>query len=117
MRLVYATLALTVTMGIICAAGTQTESNGGTRTHLATGVVKAVSASALTLEAGDDRIIFAINPSTRFIGKGLYTDLVLRSPRRATDFVKVGDRVAVTFRPFGRAMNAVQVRVVQRYLN
>jgi len=116
MRMVYVTLAFTAAMGI-CAAGTQTDSNVGTRTHVATGVVKAVSASALTLDGSDERITFAINPSTRFIGKGLYTDLVLRTPRRTTDFVKVGDRVAVTFRPFGRTMNAVQVRVVQRSLN
>lgn len=115
MRLVCVTLAFTAAVGIR-AAGTQTASDVSSKTYVTTGVVKSVSASALTLESGDERITFAIRGSTRFVGSGRASDLVLRERRRATDFVKAGDRVAVTFRRSGSAMTAVQVRVVQRSL-
>ena len=74
-----------------------------------TGVVKAVSASSLTLETGGNDVIFDLAPSTRFVGKGLWTDLLLREPPRRLP-VKRGDRLTVRYRVLNSAMRAVEVR-------
>jgi len=82
------------------------------KTQTATGVVKAVSESSLTIAADGHEIAFVISKATRAVGKGLYSDLVLRDPprNRIVDVVKPGDRVTVTFRVSGGSMHAVQVR-------
>jgi len=81
-------------------------------TLTATGVVKAVSKDSLTVATAKHDIAFVISKTTRTVGKGLYSDLVLRDPPRngILDLVKPGDRVTVTYRITGSAMNAVVVR-------
>ena len=82
------------------------------RTQTVTGVVTGVSDSSLTIVTAGHDMAFAVAPSTRVIGKGRpYNDLVLRPPRKFVDMVKPGDRVTVTYRVSGSAMNAVDVRV------
>jgi hypothetical protein len=110
-RLVHLTLALVVAAGS-SAARAQT---GAARSMSMTGVVKAVSASSLTVESGSREVVFAVSSSTRFIGKGRARDLVLRTPEeemRRT--IKTGDRVTVVYRQSRTAMNALQVRVVKQ---
>src|SRR5437867_9932082 len=118
MRMLHLTLAITTAIGATIA-GAQTGGPVSSKLQIATGVVKTVSASSLTVEHGGVEIIFAVNASTRFVGKGLASDLVLRPGqlRTALDFVKAGDEVTVKFRQSSNAtMNAVEVRVVRRRL-
>ena len=111
------TLAVAMT-GAGVSPAAQTGAADGSKLQTMTGVVKTVSGSSLVLERGENEIAFVINPSTRLIGKGLASDLVLRTPPRnaIADRLKAGDRVTVTYRVSGSAMNAVQVRVLQRTL-
>ena len=96
----------------------QTGAADGSKPQTMTGVVKTISASSLVLERGENEIAFVINASTRLVTKGLASDLVLRTPPRnaIADHLKAGDRVTVAYRVSGSAMNAVQVRVLQRTL-
>jgi hypothetical protein len=84
----------------------------GARTQAVTGVVKAVSDSWLTVATANRDVAFVITRSTRTIGNGQASDLVLRDPprNRVADLVKPGDRVTVTYRVSGGARNAVAVR-------
>ena len=114
MRVLHLALALAVAAGA-SATGAQT---GTDRSMSMTGVVKGFSASSLTVESDGREVVFAIVPSTRFIGKGGRTsDLVLRTPeermRRLLSSIKPDDRVTVVYRQSGTALNAVQVRVVR----
>jgi hypothetical protein len=84
-----------------------------TKHFTSTGIVKTFSNSALTIEMKNGVMTFAIAPSTRFAGKGLARDLLWREPR-TSNYVKIGDRVAVTYHPSDDTPTAVQVRIVQR---
>jgi hypothetical protein len=115
-RLGYLTLAIAVAIGIN-AASAQTNGKASSKLQSMAGVVKAVSVSSLTLERGGTEIVFGVDSSTRVLAKGGPRDLVYRIPergRRLTDIVKAGDRVTVRYRQSGSAMNAVEVRVVQK---
>ena len=83
-------------------------------TQSMTGVVKAISASSLALETGGNDVFFDLTPSTRFVGKGLASDLVLRWPRDITNVVKRGDRVTVRYRILNSAMRAVELRAARK---
>jgi hypothetical protein len=113
-RLVYLTLALAVAIGS-SAGSAQTRGEASSRVLSMTAVVKAVSATSLTLERGGNELIFAVGSSTRVIGRGLSRDLLLRRPeRRLADIVRAGDQVTVRYRQSGGAMAAVEVRVLRR---
>jgi hypothetical protein len=116
-RLAYLTLAVLVAIGT-SAASVQTNGKASSKVRLITGAVKAVSASSLTLELGGHKImVIGVDSSTRLLAKAgvRVGDLVYREPaRRLTDLVTAGDRVTVTYRQSGSAMNAVEVRVVQK---
>jgi hypothetical protein len=59
--------------------------------------------------------MFAVNSSTRVIGKGRSTDLLLRQQRpRLVDLIKAGDTATVTYRLSDGAMRAVEVRVTRK---
>jgi hypothetical protein len=109
------TLAVVVATALSAAAA-QTTGKAGSRFRVLTGIVTAVSASSLTIGRGENRLVFDLDSSTRFIGKGNATtrDLLLRRERRITDFVKAGDRVRVTYREFAGGMTAVEVRVAPK---
>ena len=78
-----------------------------------TGIVKKVADPALTIEVKNGEMTFAIAPSTRFIGKGKPGDLLWREPH-TSNYVKIGDRVAVTYRLSADTLTAVQVRIAPR---
>jgi hypothetical protein len=113
-RLMCLTLAIAVAIGISAAAA-QTGGGLSSKVQSMTGVVKTVSASSLILERGGNESIFAVDSATRVLARGATRDLVDRKRvPRLTDFVKAGDRVMVRYRLWGSAMNAVEVRVLQR---
>ena len=110
------TLAVSAFIGISGSA--QTDGKDSSKLQLIAGVVKAVSASSLTLDrAGNKPIVIGVDSSTRLIA-GTTTrvgDLVYRPGRpRLAHFVNAGDRVTVTYRQSGSAMSAVEVRVVRK---
>lgn len=107
-RRMHTTFALILLFGAAIASA-----QVSSKLQITAGVVKTVSASSLTVEQSGNQVVFAVNKSTRFIGKGTAGDLVLR-PHRVSDFVKAGDQVTVKFRHDEARMNAVEVRVVRR---
>ena len=116
-RVVCAALTVALTLGLASASGQTT--NQSTRTFwTTTGIAKNVSVSSLTIEAaGGGVMTFTVTSSTRFVGKGLARDLLLRDPRMVVArAVKAGDQVKVTYRSVDGAPNAVEIRVVQKSL-
>jgi hypothetical protein len=108
------TLAIAAAIGGALVSG-QSAGQDRAQSFVATGTVKTVSSSALTLEMKRGEMTFAVKPSTRLVGKGKAGDLLWRERGpRLTDIVEAGDRVTVTYRQSGDIPTAVQVRVVQR---
>jgi hypothetical protein len=114
--LVSFTLAVSVAIGI-SASGAQTNGESRSNVESMTAVVKAVSASFLTVERAGHEMTFGVNSSTRVLTRARAVagprDLVLRPGRRITDVVKTGDQVTVRYRQSGSAMTAVEVVEVQ----
>jgi hypothetical protein len=82
-----------------------------------TGIVKAVAATSLLVQRGDSAMLFVVDQKTRVFANGRVKqpdgkDLVLRQ-RFLTDFVKVGDQVAVKYRHADEGVKAVDVLVVR----
>ena len=79
----------------------------------ASGTVKSVSATALTIttagKAGKD-MTFTIDTSTKFVGKGLGTKGAT-GKLTATDAVGMNDKVSVTYHSMSGSMHAASVRV------
>jgi hypothetical protein len=112
-RMLSVTLIFAAAIGSVSTRG-QTAAPD-TKHFTSTGIVKAFSDSALTIAMKNGDMTFAIARSTRFIGKGLANDLVLREPRfQISRALKAGDRVSVTYRQSAALPTAVEVRVVER---
>jgi hypothetical protein len=110
-RLWSVTLVLAAAIGSVSISGQAAAPD--TKFFTSTGIVKKVSDPALTIEMKNGDMTFAIARSTRFVGKGLASDLLWREPH-TSNHVKIGDRVTVTYRPSDDTPTAVQVRIVQR---
>jgi len=113
-RLAYLSLVAVLAIDSSAAAA-QTNGEDGSKSHVVNGVVTAVSTSAIVIGRHGVAMMFDVAPSTRFIGKGTAKprDLLLRErrPTRPSDFVRVGDRVRVTYRQSGSGLTAVELRV------
>jgi hypothetical protein len=114
-RLPYFTLVVLLAVGVGTARA-QNDRESAAGTLWVSGVVKAVSASALTIERNGAEIVFSVSSSTRVFrrGKGAHY-LLLRQSRQSpafADVVKPGERVTVRFRQAGSALQAVEVRVL-----
>ena len=114
-RLAFGALAVVLAIGG-AIANAQTNDSSRSRLLTTSGVVKAVTASSLTLERDGAKVTFGVAPSTRVIGQGTAgSDLVLRQPPKGVrDLVTAGDLVTVRYRRSGRALHAVEVRVRTR---
>jgi hypothetical protein len=119
-RLPYFTLVVLLAVGIGTARA-QSDRKSASGTLSMSGVVKAVSASTLTIERNGAEILFSVRSSTRVFkrgggGPGVYPngarDLVARPSPVFADLVKPGERVTVRFRRAGSALQAVEVRVL-----
>jgi len=85
-------------------------------TKTATGTVKNVSASSLTItdSAGKD-MTFSVDKDTRAIGKGLGTKGAPTGGRlSATDALSAGDKVSVTYHDMSGTMHAATIRVTSK---
>ena len=79
----------------------------------ATGTVKSVSGSSLVVASKGKDMTFAIDSSTKFVGKGLGTK-ASKGPMTATDAVHEGDQVNVSYHDMSGTMHAAQVRITAK---
>jgi hypothetical protein len=108
-------LSLVVVLSLTVGVGAQSTNGSAPKPYVIAGVVRGLSATSLTLEIADRGIVVVgADSATRFIGRGMASDLLLRKGRpRLSDVIKTGDRVTVSCRRSGRKLFAVEIRVVQ----
>ncbi len=84
------------------------------KTSSTSGTVKSVSGTSLVITAkGGKDMTFAVDNTTKFIGKGLGTK-AKAGPVTATDAVHEGDRVNVSYHDMGGTMHAASVRITAK---
>jgi hypothetical protein len=108
-------LIVALSVFALCAAqvGLHAQSKSA-KAMSAMGVVKSVSGSSLVVSAKDGKdMTFAIDSSTKFVGKGLSTKSA-KGPLTATDAVHDGDQVTVSYHDMGGTMHAAQVRITAK---
>jgi len=91
------------------------------KTKTAMGKVTAVSGDSLTIMSGSQAMTFAVDPTTKVLGKGLGTmaseKKAKNEPFTITDGVGTDDTVKVTYHDMaGGKMHAAQVNVVEKSL-
>jgi hypothetical protein len=78
----------------------------------ATGTVKSVSATSLTVSSAGKDMTFTIDSSTKFVGKGLGTKSAAKGGKMtASDAVAANDTVSVSYHDMGGTMHAASVTV------
>lgn len=85
----------------------------GRKTMTASGVVKALSGTSITVTSGGKDLIFTIDASTKFVGKGLSTKSAA-GKITATDAVASGDTVTVSYHDMGGTIHAANVRITSK---
>jgi hypothetical protein len=86
-----------------------------TKAMTASGTVKSVSATSLTVNSGGKDMTFMIDSSTKFVGKGLGTKSQAKGGKMtATDAVAANDMVSVAYHDMGGTMHAASVRVTAK---
>jgi hypothetical protein len=109
-------VALTV-LGLCVAAQSAPLQAQGTaakpKSMSATGTVKSVSGTSLTITAaGNKEMTFTVDGTTKFVGKGLSTLSRQKGGKiTATDAVGENDAVSVTYHDMSGTLHAAQVRV------
>jgi hypothetical protein len=104
-------VALTV-LGLCVAAQSAPLQAQKAKTMSASGMVKTVSGTSLTITSGGKDMTFAIDNTTKFVGKGLSTKSREKGGKiTAMDAVGMNDSVQVTYHDMGGTMHAAQVRV------
>ena len=102
-------VALSVFAFSVAQVGIQAQAKSMT----ASGIVKSVSGSSLVVTAKGKDMTFAVDGSTKFVGKGLGTKAKAGS-LTATDAVHEGDHVSVSYHDMGGTMHAASVRVTAK---
>jgi len=109
-------VALTVLGLSVAAQGLEaqgTTAKTKSKSMTASGMVKSVTGTALTVESGGKDMTFTVDGSTKFVGKGLGTKA--RSGKlTAPDAVGAGDAVSVTYHDMGGTMHAASVRITNK---
>src|ERR1700752_3067542 len=84
------------------AVGLDAETNAQSKmkTMNVSGTVKAMSGNSLTVTAAGKDMLFTIDNTTKFVGKGLGTK-AKAGPITVTDAVGAGDKVRVTYHDMG----------------
>jgi hypothetical protein len=79
---------------------------------LPNGIVKAVSATSLTVATGGKDATFAVDAKTKVHGKGIGTKSKAKGGKPTIpDLLAAGDRVTVTYQQMGAMMHAVNIEV------
>jgi len=98
------------------AVGLDAQTNAQTKmkTMNISGTVKAVSGNSLTVTAAGKDMLFTIDSTTKFVGKGLGTK-AKAGPITVTDAVGAGDKVRVTYHDMGGGtLHAANVSVTAK---
>src|SRR5262245_15595070 len=108
-------LMIVLAVGALCVgqvAGLDAQAKPKAMT--ANGTVKAVSGNSLTVTAAGKDMMFTLDGSTKFVGKGLGTK-AKSGPVTAADAVAMGDHVKVTYHDMGGGtMHAANVTVTAK---
>ena len=106
-------VALTVLGLCVAAQSVPLQAQGKAKSMSATGMVKNVTGTSLTITAaGNKELTFTIDGTTKFVGKGLSTKSREKGGKiTAMDAVAANDSVSVTYHDMGGTMHAAQVRV------
>ena len=87
------------------------------KTMMASGRVKSVSNTALTVSSRGKDLAFTIDSSTEFVGKGLGTKSeAKRGKVTATDLIGENDTVSVSYHDMGGTLHAAKVRLLAKSL-
>jgi hypothetical protein len=108
-----ALVALSVLGLCVAAQPVAVHAQKATKAMTASGVVKSVSGTALTVTSGGKDMTFTVDGSTKFVGKGLGTK-AKTGKLTATDAVAMNDHVSVTYHDMGGTMHAASVRVTSK---
>ena len=85
------------------------------KTMTAQGLVSAVTTTSLTVKGSSESWTFTIDKDTEVTAKGATTkSLALKADGKSsvlTDFVKVGDRVSVSYHDMGKMKHAASINV------
>ena len=100
------------------AAGTGSIEEPKPASKSATGKVTALTGSSITVNSGGKDWTFPVDAKTRIVAKGASTkmreDEKLGKTPVLTDFVGVGDEVAIDYHEMAGAMHANEIRVIKR---
>jgi hypothetical protein len=81
----------------------------------ASGTVKSVSDTSLTISSGGKDMTFMIDSGTKFVGKGLGTKSAAKGGKMtASDAVATSDMVSVAYHDMGGSMHAASVRITAK---
>ncbi len=90
------------------------------KSMVAQGKVTAATNESLTIEDGSKTLMFAVDASTKLVGKGLSTMMREKKAKGEsftfTDGVAVDDMVKVVYHDMEGKLHAAQVTVVQKHL-
>lgn len=102
----------------VWAAGTLAADKA--KSMVARGKVTAATNESLTIEDGSKTLTFAVDASTKLVGKGLSTMMREKKAKGEkfafTDGVTVDDLVKVVYHDMDGKLHAAQVTVVQKHL-
>ena len=88
--------------------------SGTERGRSANGIVAAVTGTSLTVTVSGKEMRFALDGSTRFVGRGLGTKAAAAGGKFGpTDAVSKGNQVSVSYREQAGTMQATEVRVTR----
>jgi len=106
-------LVVALSVFALCAAQAGLQAQAKSKTMTASGTVKSVSGSQLVVTASGKDMTFAVDSSTKFVGKGLGTKSKSGS-MTAADAVHEGDHVSVQYHDMGGTMHAARVNVTAK---
>jgi hypothetical protein len=107
-------LALVSTAALVTAIGVGVSAQGS-KTMNAQGTVSSVTTSSLAVKGTSESWTFVIDKDTQVVAKGAtHKSLALKADDKSavlTDFVKVGDRVSVSYHDMGTTKHAANINV------
>lgn len=117
-RVLVLSVAGLLVLAPVCALAQGTSgSKPAAKTLSATGTVSAVTASSLTVKGAKAEWTFAVDNDTKVTAPGATRKTAaLKKDEKAaviTEYVNVGDSVAVTYRDLGATKQAATVRVTR----
>jgi len=106
-------VALTVLGLSVAAQQVAVQAQAKAKSMSASGTVKAVTGTSLTITSGGKDMTFTVDGTTKFVGKGLGTK-AKAGKLTAPDAVGMNDMVSVTYHDMGGTMHAANVRITTK---